>query len=165
MISLPDLNQLDPDEAAALVRPCLDVDRWVDAVVDGRPYGSVEVLFGTARTAASPFTARELEAALGSHPRIGERPAGSSVEAGLSRSEQAGLALGADVQRRLEEGNRAYEARFGRVFLVRAAGRSSTEVLAQLEDRLGNDVDTEDTVVEEQLRQIALIRLAGIVQP
>ena len=37
----------------------------------------------------------------------------------------------------LAEGNRAYEERFGRVFLIRAAGRSAPEILAALTERLG----------------------------
>ena len=163
MIGLRELNALDDTAAAALLRPCLDVDRWVAELVQGRPYASAEDLFATARTAADPFTAAELEAALAHHPRIGERADGGSAEAALSRSEQAGLTLDDDVQRQLVEGNQAYEQRFGRVFLIRAAGRSSTEILDKLQARLVNSPDTEDEVVADQLRQIALIRLAGVV--
>ena len=163
MIRLREFNALDEAAAAALLRPCLDVDRWVTELVQGRPYPSAEELFATARAAADPFTAAELEGALAHHPRIGEQANGRSAEAGLSRSEQAGLALDDDVQHRLAEGNRAYEHQFGRVFRIRAAGRSSTEILDKLQSRLGNDPDTEDEVVADQLRQIALIRLAGVV--
>ena len=163
MIRLHEFNALDDAAAAALLRPCLDVDRWVDEVVQDRPYPSAEDLFSKARTAADPFTAAELEAALAHHPRIGEQADGGSTEAALSRSEQASLAIDDDVQRQLAAGNRAYEQRFGRVFLIRAAGRSSTEILDKLQTRLGNDPDTEDEVVADQLRQIALIRLAGVV--
>ncbi|RZK76880.1 MAG: hypothetical protein EOO66_32275, partial [Methylobacterium sp.] len=115
-------NTCDPAAAAVLLRPCLDVNRWIDEIVDARPYASVDDLFAAARGAANPFTGAELEAALVHHPRIGEQSRGASPEAGLSRSEQAALDLDADVQRRLVEGNQAYERRFGRVFLIRAAG-------------------------------------------
>ncbi len=120
-----------------VLRPCLDVDRWLAEVADGRPYGSLSDLETAAREAADPLTAEEVEGALAHHPRIGERAAGSSAEATLSRSEQAGLQTSDDVLARLEAGNRAYEERFGRVFLIRAAGRSSEEILAALETRLG----------------------------
>lgn len=163
MIALREFNQVDDGEAAALLRPCLDVDRWVTSIIDGRPYATADELFATARAAASPFTGAELEAALAHHPRIGERAGGGSTEASLSRSEQATLTLDEDVQRQLAEGNHTYEQRFGRVFLIRAAGRSSAEILAKLHTRLGNDPDTEDEVVADQLRQIALVRLAGVV--
>jgi 2-oxo-4-hydroxy-4-carboxy-5-ureidoimidazoline decarboxylase len=61
----------------------------------------------------------------------------------------------------LLEGNRAYEARFDRVFLVRAAGREPAELLAELHRRLGNDEATERAEVTEQLAQITELRLAG----
>ena len=64
---------------------------------------------------------------------------------------------------RLRAGNAAYEARFGRVFLVRAAGRSSSEILAELERRLGNDEATERAETVTALRDIALLRLEGLV--
>jgi 2-oxo-4-hydroxy-4-carboxy-5-ureidoimidazoline decarboxylase len=158
-------NASSADEAAALLRPCLGVDRWVTTIVAGRPYGSVDDLFAAARAAADPFTPAEIEAALAHHPRIGERATGATTEADLSRSEQAGLAIGDDVQAQLAAGNRAYEDRFGRVFLIRAAGRSSEQILANLRARLDNDVETEDEVVADQLRQIAMVRLAGAVSP
>lgn len=165
MTRLCDLNALSADRVAELLRPCLDVDRWVNEIVEGRPYRSVDDVLATARSAAHPFTEEELENALAHHPRIGGRAEGVSAEARLSRSEQAGLALDDDVQRQLEECNRAYEHRFGRVFLIRAAGRSSQDILAALRARLDNDVETETEVVADQLRQIALVRLAGTVSP
>ncbi len=165
MTRLSEFNDMDGRAAAALLWPCLGVDRWVGAVVRDRPYASVDDLLSVARSAAHPLTAQEVEAALAHHPRIGDRAEGTSSEAGLSRSEQAGLVLGDDVQRRLAEGNRAYQRRFGRVFLIRAAGRSSEEILAVLETRLGHDDATEDEVVAEQLRQIAVLRLAAAVSP
>lgn len=163
MTELSEFNTMSPEAADQLLRPCLDIDRWVRALVDDRPYGSVDKLTDTARAAADPFTEEEIEAALAHHPRIGQRAEGGSAEAALSRSEQAGLAVNDDVQCRLRAGNEAYEQRFGRVFLIRAAGRSSEEILSSLEQRLGNTVDAEDFVVGEQLRQIALLRLAARV--
>jgi 2-oxo-4-hydroxy-4-carboxy-5-ureidoimidazoline decarboxylase len=119
----------------------------------------------TARRAAEPFTDEEVEAALAHHPRIGERATGGSAEAALSRSEQSGVVADEDVQRRLSEGNQAYEQRFGRVFLIQAAGRSAEEILASLESRLGNNEEIERSIVADQLREIALLRLAGVVAP
>ena len=165
MTRLSEFNEMDGRAAAAVLRPCLGVDRWVGAVVRDRPYAGIDDLLAVARSAAHPLTAQEVEAALARHPRIGDRARGTTPEARLSRSEQAGLVLDDDLQRRLAEGNRAYERRFGRVFVVRAAGRSSQEILALLETRLGHDDHTEDEVVAEQLRQIAMLRLAVAVSP
>lgn len=158
-------NTLEPVEAAAAVRPAVDVDRWVDAVVDGRPYASLEALLAHAAQIPA-FTDQEIAAALAHHPRIGEKPKGDSAEAELSRSEQAGVGVDRDAQlaQKLAEGNAAYEARFDRVFLIRAAGRSVPEILENLERRLGQDEATENAEVADQLAQIALLRLKGIVE-
>ena len=64
---------------------------------------------------------------------------------------------------RLAAGNRAYEERFDRVFLIRAAGRDAPEILAELERRLGNDDATERGETVTQLREIALLRLEQVV--
>ena len=163
MTTLTAFNHLPASDAGRILRPCLDVGRWVDVLVAGRPYRSTEALIDAGRDAADPLTPSEIDVALAHHPRIGEPPQGFSDEAGLARGEQSGLELGTDVTRRLAAGNAAYEQRFGRIFLIRAAGRSSAEILGELESRLGNDDDKEKTVVGDQLRQIALLRLAAAV--
>ena len=56
-------------------------------------------------------------------------------------------------------GNAAYEERFGRVFLIRAAGRTPGEIRAALERRLHNDPDAETIEATGQLAEIALLRL------
>ncbi|MCM3687347.1 2-oxo-4-hydroxy-4-carboxy-5-ureidoimidazoline decarboxylase [Kocuria rosea] len=163
---LTEFNALSRTHAAEAVRPALDIPRWLEAVVDARPYWHRDALLGAARTAALPFTDEEIERALSHHPRIGERPAGNGAEAALSRAEQAAVdPTDRNVQERLREGNRAYEERFGRVFLIRAAGRTPEEILEQLTARLANDPATERAVVAEQLREIALLRLEGLVTP
>jgi 2-oxo-4-hydroxy-4-carboxy-5-ureidoimidazoline decarboxylase len=160
---LADFNALPGGEADHVLRPCLDIDRWVDELVRGRPYPSVGELLDRAGRAASPFTTAEVEAALRHHPRIGEGSGSSSAGAAFSRDEQGGVARDPETLERLAEANRRYEERFGRVFLVRAAGRGAEDVLAALVDRLGNDAGTEERVVADQLREIAVLRLAQVV--
>jgi 2-oxo-4-hydroxy-4-carboxy-5-ureidoimidazoline decarboxylase len=63
----------------------------------------------------------------------------------------------------LVEGNRAYEDRFGHVFLIRAAGRASEEMLAELRRRLANDAAAERAEATEQLAQISGLRVRGLV--
>lgn len=163
-MKLDAFNRLDAEAARALVRPCADVDRWIDAVVAGRPYASRAELVAAARTSAAPWTIAEIDRALSHHPRIGQPASGPSAEASLSRSEQAGLGMpGDDVAAALAAGNRAYEERFGRVFLIRAAGRSAPEILAALRERLAHTEGEEIPVIADQLRQIAVLRLEGII--
>ncbi|MFY9712963.1 MAG: 2-oxo-4-hydroxy-4-carboxy-5-ureidoimidazoline decarboxylase [Microbacterium sp.] len=161
---LDEFNHADRSEAIAVLRPCADVTRWCEAVVDRRPYDSIDDLVVEAAAAADPFTAQEIEAALAHHPRIGERADGDSREAALSRSEQTGVdPVDEEVQQALREGNRRYENQFGRVFLIRAAGRSAHEILTMLRARLQNDAVAEERIAAGQLREIALLRLKGTV--
>jgi 2-oxo-4-hydroxy-4-carboxy-5-ureidoimidazoline decarboxylase len=156
------LNELPEDEARAALSACLDVPRFVDEVLGGRPYQSREALEEVASESAGALSDEELEAALARHPRIGER-AGAGNDAGHSEREQAGVDRSdAELLQRLAAGNRAYEERFDRVFLIRAAGRDSREILAELERRLGNDDATERAETVDQLRQIALLRLQRV---
>lgn len=163
-MELAEFNQADREAAVEVLRPCVDVTRWYEEVIDRRPYASVDALVAAASEAAAPFRGDEIEAALAHHPRIGERADGSSKEATMSRSEQAGVdPADAAVQQALREGNRAYEERFGRVFLIRAAGRRADEILSSLQTRLTHTDDEEDHVVAGQLREIALLRLKGVI--
>ena len=130
----------------------------------GRPYATAAELLDTADRASRELSAEDVAEALSAHPRIGERPQGDSAEAKLSRQEQASVSdAGAGTRERLREGNVAYERRFDRVFLVRAAGRRPDELLAELERRLGNDDETEQREVLEQLAQITRLRVEGLL--
>lgn len=161
-MDLDTFNGLPADQAADLVRPCADVTSWVRALVEDRPYASVADVLRHADELANTWGAVEVDTALAQHPRIGERRSTDDAEAAMSRSEQAGLSAAADEQAAIAAGNASYEERFGRIFLIRAAGRTSAEVLAQLTARLDNDPDTETGVVAGELREIALLRLEGI---
>lgn len=161
-MQLDEFNAMDAAEAAAAVRPCVDIDSWVAAVVDGRPYTDVEALLIVADALARTWTGDQVEAALADHPRIGERHQGAGASAAMSGREQAGVGRDAELRARLVAGNQAYERRFDRIFLVRAAGRDAEEILALLEQRLDNDPVTELGVTAGQLREIAVLRLKGL---
>lgn len=152
--------ELTDDELREGLTACLSVPRWVDEVVARAPFGSLAELLAVATTAAEPLTAAEVDQALSSHPRIGERAAGQGRTQAFSRAEQAASAsTDADLAEALRAGNQAYEARFGRVFLIRAAGRSRPEILAELHRRLELDPAAELAVVAAELRAIALLRI------
>ena len=157
---LEQFNAAPAEEARELLKPCLDIPRWVEQITSARPFARLDALVHTARMAADPFTPEELEGALAHHPRIGERAAGASAEATMSRTEQSGVdPRDQATLMALAEGNRAYEEKFGRVFLIRAAGRSAEEMLSALHERLGHSPEQEDVIVAEQLREIAVLRL------
>lgn len=139
---------------------CLAVPRWVDEIMAGSPYPSMLELLDAAAAAANPLTVAEVDQALASHPPIGERPTGDGAASSFSRDEQSASASGdAALAAALAAGNRAYEERFGRVFLIRAAGRDRRQILAELHRRLELDPAREMATVASELRDIALLRI------
>jgi len=163
-MELAEFNALDAATAVETVGVWAAIPAWTDAVVSGRPYASVDELVAAAQSAAARWTRADLDAALAHHPRIGERAAGVGAEAAASRREQSSMSTAADdVTTAIAEGNAAYEHRFGRVFLIRAAGRSPLEMLAELRRRLDNDDDAEASEALDQLAQIALLRLRATI--
>lgn len=161
LTGLARLNEADREDAVALLLSCAAVPRWAEEIVRGRPYADVDAALAAARAAALPWSEDEVGAALARHPRIGEGVHGEAADAAHSRQEQSGVdPADARTARRLAARNAEYEARFGHVFLIRAAGRTGPQILAALEERLGNDPATERRLAAEQLREIAVLRLA-----
>jgi 2-oxo-4-hydroxy-4-carboxy-5-ureidoimidazoline decarboxylase len=162
--ALDDVNSGPAETAAELLRTCNAAPRFAADVLAGRPYPDAEALVARAGEVARALPWDEVELALAAHPRIGDRVEGATPEAQASRREQSSMSdAGAEVRAALVEGNRAYEERFDHVFLIRAAGRSPGEMLAELRRRLDNDVETERAEVTEQLAQITALRLKGLV--
>ena len=153
-------NTLSESDCRGRLTSCLNVPRWVERVAAGRPYADWPTLAAAAEQAAGTLEPDEVDSALAGHPRIGEKATDAKHDAELSSREQAGVdASDSAVVDALAAGNRAYEHRFDRVFLIRAAGRSSTEILSELQRRLNNDDEAERAETVTQLREIALLRL------
>lgn len=158
-------NAASTEQVDDWLTACLDVPRWVEELASGRPYADADVLLAAAAAAAQPLSEDEVDRALSHHPRIGDRPApGGGASAAMSSSEQSGVdPADAEVADALAIGNAAYEERFGHVFLVRAAGRSAREILDVLQERLERAPEQERVTTAEQLREIAVLRLEGVL--
>jgi 2-oxo-4-hydroxy-4-carboxy-5-ureidoimidazoline decarboxylase len=95
------------------------------------------------------------------------RPRGAAarfpITAHLSEQEQAGVAGAAeDVLDALAEANRAYEQRFGYIFIVCATGKTAEEMLALLGERLSNDPADEIRVAAAEQAKITELRLMAL---
>ena len=163
MTTLAEFNAAPAAVVARLLDTCLDIDTWVATLVADRPYHSVPQLLSAADAAGADITWSQVVSALARHPRIGEKSQGSAADQALSATEQAGV--GAGEVDAFAAGNRAYEDRFGFIFLICAAGLSGEQMLAALAARMANDPETEHSVVISELRKIAHLRLTKAVSP
>ena len=166
--ALARFNELPADAAVEQLTAVCAAPSWAAAMASGRPYATVADAYAHSDTTVAALSVADLVTGLAGHPRIGERPAAGRPEqersAGWSRQEQAGVhAADAATIGSLAEANAAYEQRFGHIYLVCASGRTGAELLALLQQRLGNNNETEWHVVRTELGKINRIRLGELL--
>jgi OHCU decarboxylase len=167
---LVDLNTLDDGAAVEAFRRCCGSSRWAAQMSAARPFADVAALSAAAERIGSMLDREDWLEAFAAHPKIGAgRPggAGGARRAGASWSEQeqASVALAADeTLRRLAEANRAYETRFGYIFIVCATGKTAAEMLTMLERRLRHDAGDELRIAAEEQRKIMRLRLTKLLE-
>ena len=138
---------------------CCASPAWAAAVARGGPYPDRAAVEAAGAAAFATLTWDDIAQAMSAHPRIGDPPKGDSTEAAWSRREQSAARRSPE----LVEANRAYEDRFGHVFLIFASGRTEDEIVAAARQRLGNDEATERRVVAGELEKIAMLRLGRLL--
>ncbi len=161
--SIATLNALDAATAQTALTRCCGARRWVARILAQRPFADRTHLLGMADTAWWDLTADDWHEAFAHHPKIGDidsmRARFANTQA-LSAREQAGVqGVSEAVLQSLAEGNQAYEAKFGYIFIVYARGKSAAEMLRLLHQRLAHDPQTELPIAAEEQRQIMQLRL------
>jgi 2-oxo-4-hydroxy-4-carboxy-5-ureidoimidazoline decarboxylase len=156
-------NSLDPAAAAREALPCCGSQAWAVALASKRPITEEACLIETSSSIWRTLPEQDWQEAFNSHPRIGQSHTQTHATAESlhwSAQEQRTALSSNDVTKlALEEANRRYEQRFGRIFIVCATGKTSSEILSILETRMKNDVSTELREAAEQQRQITQLRL------
>ncbi len=160
MTNLASFNTAPVEAAEREVLACCASRAFAKLIADGRPYRDLDALLASADSAFEALTWDDIVEAMSEHPRIGDR----AVRTGVSAAEQSGAAAASDqVRRGLEDGNLAYEQRFGHVFLICASGLSGREMLSSLQARLGNGEEAERAVVRAELLKITRLRLTKLL--
>lgn len=160
------LDNASEDDARRMLTACCGVSRWVDRMLARRPFGSAEALLAAARDEWWGLTDADWREAFAHHPRIGDRDALRArfpATAHLSEREQSGVdGADDDVLDALAEANRAYEARFGYIFIVCATGKTAEEMLALLRERIGNEPADEIRIAAAEQAKITELRLQSL---
>jgi OHCU decarboxylase len=166
-VTLGDLNALPGDEAAAALLGCCGSPRWAREMATRRPFANVDALLAAADEVWWALDPADWDDAFAAHPRIGERraaPAQDARAAAWSAQEQSGAtSVAEEVAAALAAGNRAYEQRFGRIYIVCATGRTAAEMLEILHARLGSDPATELRAAAGEQAKITRLRLEKLL--
>ncbi len=161
------LNGLSAEEAVNELLQCCGSKRWAQEVVNSRPYPDPETLIARAKEIWWSLKPDEWLEAFRSHPKIGEKKAADHVSAQSQKwsgQEQSGVSnAAAETVDSLAELNRAYEQKFGFIFIICATGKTSEEMLAALRERLENSVADELQTAAAEQSKITELRIRKLL--
>jgi 2-oxo-4-hydroxy-4-carboxy-5-ureidoimidazoline decarboxylase len=166
-MTIDELNELPEAGVHEALERCCGAPRWVARMSAARPFRDVDAVFAAARSAFREFDDRDWIAAFAHHPKIGDLDAlrekfastaawAGEEQRGASGAPEATLAA-------LAEGNRAYQEKFGYIFIVCATGRSADQMLELLRARIGNEAERERATAAEEQMRITRLRLEKLL--
>ncbi len=156
-------NSLPPEDAANEILLCCGSKSWARKMASRRPFPDEKELLTASDEVWRNLNEADWMEAFASHPRIGKSTGSAPAHprsAAWSGEEQAKVGHAKEgTLNQLAEDNRAYEQRFGRIFIVCATGKSAESLLEILRRRLLNDAAAELRESVEAQRQITTLRL------
>ena len=155
--SLSQLNSMSDRGLVAILTELFGSPQLADYVASTRPYSSLEALLETADEGLAALPDSVFLSAVNAHPPIGGRVAAGS----LSEAEQSASAGGTE-EGSIRALNPEYHRRFGHVFLIKAAGLSSAEILAAMKQRLEHSAEEEKQITRGELAKINRLRLTQL---
>ncbi len=164
------LNACSEAAAIAALSRCCGAHRWAQGMAAARPFVSRAHLHGHAEVLWWRLAPADWLEAFSHHPRIGADPdklrQKFAATADWSASEQAGVAAASEaVIQALAAGNRAYEDRYGFLFIVCASGLRAEQLLARLQARMHNEPHIELARAAGEQAKITRLRLEKLTPP
>jgi 2-oxo-4-hydroxy-4-carboxy-5-ureidoimidazoline decarboxylase len=165
--NLDHLNFASPEAAEREFLKCCGSTNWAHRMVAERPFVSLNQLLESADQIWWSLDQPDWLEAFHSHPKIGEKKAAaptSDQSKRWSEAEQAAVnSSNSETLETLAGLNSEYEEKFGFIFIVCAAGKSSEEMLAILRERLeNNSLDELRNAAAEQAK-ITQLRLKKLI--
>lgn len=185
-IGLTEFNGLPQEDAAALLEELFCCPQLAARVALARPFAMVDQISSYAERALFQLPDAVVMSAVNAHPPIGGkvRPGSlSASEQAAALSEGAGAGEGgtdgdapapaagaADAgggattpMDAIRRESQRYESVFGYRYLIRAAGLSASDILADLQQRLSNESGSEWLIVRKNLTAINELRVHNTI--
>jgi 2-oxo-4-hydroxy-4-carboxy-5-ureidoimidazoline decarboxylase len=166
-MTIADFDKLDRESKKKLLFQCCGSTAWVERMLSIPPADDLIDLFEDAEEIWYTLKENDWKEAFSQHPKIGDveslRKKFAADE--FASGEQSGI-VGASEQtlHALAEGNKAYEEKFGYIFIVSAAGKSAIEMVGILTARLRNKPETEITIAMDEQNKITRLRLEKLFE-
>lgn len=167
-MTLDSFNKLSKEDALKALLTCCGSAKWGNLLMNHFPFSSEKELVDIA-TVVWYDECKEADwlEAFTHHPKIGDIKSLEEKFAStkhLAGTEQSGVAgASANVIEALAHGNKDYEDKFGFIFIVCATGKSASEMLRLLQDRLKNSKGEELKVAMGEQHKITIIRLKKLL--
>jgi allantoicase len=169
VVGIEQFNRLSREPAMKALLDCCGARKWAEQMAAQMPFASAAQLLEAADKLWAGLQRDDWLEAFRHHPAIGEKQAKAKQSANALRwsaGEQSASQKGPpEMLAALAATNREYHAKFGHVFLICAMGKSSGEILRNLQERLSNDSEAELRVAAEEQRKITRLRLEKLLAP
>lgn len=166
-MTLDEINTLPPAAFLETFGSIYEHSPWVaEAIVSHRPFTDLSDLIGRMRTCVDGASEAQKLSLLRAHPELAGKAAIDGTLTQASQEEQASAGLDRmrpDEFAALTEMNAAYNDRFGFPFIICVRLTTKAGILAALEDRLKNSVETEFETALGEVHKIAQLRLEGVL--
>lgn len=167
-MTLNDLNSLSKEEAGSQLLNCCGSLKWKENILSALPFlDEVDLIQHVHETWYNVCNEADWLEAFTHHPKIGDVKSMSEKFAStkhLTGAEQEGVSHSdMGTINELTKANREYEAKFGFIFIVCATGKSASEMLRMLNDRLHNNFKEELLTAMGEQAKITVLRLQKLL--
>jgi 2-oxo-4-hydroxy-4-carboxy-5-ureidoimidazoline decarboxylase len=162
-VSLDSLNAADTSAFVAALGDIYEHASWVaERAAAARPFATVTDLHGAMERAVAAASPHEQLSFLRGHPELAGTAALGGTMAPASKQEQGGLGLDRlqdEELARFARLNASYAVRFGFPFIVCVRRHTRDSILAQFEERLANNPQSERAAALREIGHITRLRI------
>jgi len=166
-MQLAELNQLSPAQRKEELTKCCGASAWVEGMNRLFPFQEKSELLQQADRVWNSLSPKDWLEAFTHHPKIGDVHSLKEKFASTAKwasGEQASVQQASEqVIEQLAEDNKAYEEKFGYIFIVCATGKPAEEMLMLLHKRLLNKAEEEIRIAAAEQAKITKIRLEKLL--
>ena len=161
-MNLVAFNTLPEETAKKELFACCGSNKWASAMMKHFPFISEKQLVDlSSKIWYDECGETDWRESFTHHPKIGDV---KSLTEKFAGKEQAGVAVAtSETIEALAKANTDYESKNGFIFIVCATGKSATEMLALLNDRLQNSTDEELHIAMGEQQKISIIRFKKLL--
>ncbi|HYL68106.1 MAG TPA: allantoicase [Candidatus Limnocylindria bacterium] len=161
-------NRLSATRARKSLFDCCSSMKWAEQMSAQRPFSNAAALLEASDKIWAALGRREWLTAFRHHPAIGAKRANrkqTETARRWSAGEQSMAQQSSpDTLAALTVANRAYHSKFGHVFIICASGKSSEQILKNLQERMSNEPEVELRNAAEEQRKITRLRLEKLLE-